>query len=108
MEPKSLHQLKMEDTKKNKPNMLTDSDYFLRDKEAERLAGYPNTIDITGATSNSAEEVLQKKLAVLEAQIAKMTAETENLTKAKKAIKNTKDTTDTTDTNTENGAEGDK
>ena len=105
METKSLHQLKMEDTKKNKPNMLTDSDYFLRDKEAERLAGYPNTIDITGTTSSSVEEVLQKKLAVLEAQIAKMTAETENLTKAKKAIKNIRDTTDT---NTENGAEGDK
>lgn len=105
MATKSLHQLKMEDTKKNKPNMLTDSDYFLRDKEAERLKGYPNTVDITGNTSNSAEEVLQKKLAVLEDQIAKMSAETENLTKAKKAIKNTKDTTDT---NTENGAEGDK
>lgn len=105
MATKSLHQLKMEDTKKNKPNILTDSDYFLRDKEAERLNGYPNTVDITGNTSNSAEEVLQKKLAVLEDQIDKMSTETENLTKAKKAIKNTKDTTDK---NTENGAEGDK
>lgn len=105
MATKSLHQLKMEDTKKNKPNMLTDSDYFLRDKEAERLEGYPNTVDITGNTSNSAEEVLQKKLAVLEDQIAKMSVEADNLAKAKKVVKNTKDTVDT---NTENGAEGDK
>lgn len=105
MATKSLHQLKMEDTKKNKPNMLTDSDYFLRDKEAERLEGYPNTIDITGNTSNSAEEVLQKKLALLEDQIAKMSVEADNLAKAKKVVKNTKGTADT---NTENGAEGDK
>ena len=105
MTTKSLHQLKMEDTKKNKPNMLTDSDYYLRDKEAERLEGYPNTVDITGHTSNSAEEVLQKKLALLEDQIAKMSVEADNLAKAKRVVKNTKDTTDT---NTENGAEGDK
>lgn len=102
MATKSLHQLKMEDTKKNKPNILTDSDYFLRDKEAERLAGYPNTLDITGNTSNSAEEVLQKKLAVLEDQIAKMSIEADNLNKAKKVVKNSKET------NTENGTEGDK
>lgn len=43
---KSLHELKQA-TSKKKNNTLTDSDYFLRDKEAEALAGYPNTIDIT-------------------------------------------------------------
>ena len=108
MSTKSLHQLKMEDTKKNKPNMLTDSDYYLRDKDAEKLEGYPNTVDITGNTSNSAEEVLQKKLAVLEDQIAKMSIESDNLAKAKNVVKNTKDTKDTSDTNTENGLKGDK
>ena len=105
MATKSLHQLKMEDTKKNKPNMLTDSDYFLRDKEAERIEGYPNTLDITGNTSNSAEEVLQKKLAVLEDQIAKMSIEADNLVKARKVVKNTKDVPNQ---DTENGVEGDK
>lgn len=103
MTTKSLHQLKMEDTKKNKPNMLTDSDYYLRDKEAERIEGYPNTLDITGNTSNSAEEVLQKKLAVLEDNIAKMSIEADNLAKARKVVKNTKDVS-----NTDNGVEGDK
>lgn len=105
MATKSLHQLKMEDTRKNKPNMLTDSDYFLRDKEAERFGGYPNTVDITGNTSNSAEEVLQKKLAVLEDRIVKMSSEADNLVKARKVVKNTKDVPNQ---DTENGAEGDK
>lgn len=72
MTTKSLHDLKMEDTKKNKPNMLTDSDYFLRDKEDENGV---NTLDITGATNNSAEEALTNKLALLEAKIAQMTAD---------------------------------
>lgn len=87
MSTKSLHQLKMEDTKKNKPNMLTDSDYYLRDKQSEALAGNPNTVDITGATNSSVEEVLQKKLFLLEEKIAKMTADADNLSKVQKVVK---------------------
>ena len=42
----SLYELKQNKSKK-KNNALTDADYFLRDKDAEALLGYPNTIDIT-------------------------------------------------------------
>ena len=46
---KSLYELKQEGIKKKNPNTITDSDYFLRDKEEEAKAGYPNSIDITPA-----------------------------------------------------------
>lgn len=93
MSTKSLHQIKMEDTKKNKPNMLTDSDYFLRDKEKERLEGNPNTVDITWTTNSSVEEALQKKLVSLEVEMNRMMAEAESLAKVQKSVKNKKDTT---------------
>ena len=93
MTTKSLHQLKMEDTKKNKPNMLTDSDYFLRDKEKEMLEGNPNTVDITGTTNSSVEEALQKKLVSLEIEMNRMMAEAESLSKVQKSVKNKKDNT---------------
>lgn len=44
---KSLYELKQETIKKKNPNTITDADYFLRDKEDEKKAGYPNTIDMT-------------------------------------------------------------
>lgn len=44
---KSLYELKQETHKKKNPNTITDADYYLRDKEAEAKAGYPNTIDMT-------------------------------------------------------------
>lgn len=45
--PKTLHEIKREKFKKQNPNTITDSDYVLRDMEAEAKAGYPNTVDIT-------------------------------------------------------------
>ena len=33
---KSLHEVKNDERKQNKPNLITDSDYFLRDKEKEK------------------------------------------------------------------------
>ena len=44
---KSLYELKQEGLKKKNPHTITDSDYFLRDKEEEKAKGYPNTIDMT-------------------------------------------------------------
>lgn len=44
---KSLYELKQEGLKKKNPNIVTDADYFLRDKEAEAEEGYPNTLDMT-------------------------------------------------------------
>ena len=111
MQTKSLHQIKMEDTKKNKPNMLTDSDYFLRDKEKEMLEGNPNTVDITGTTNSSVEEALQKKLVSLEIKMAQMTAEADTLSKVQKNMKNKKDNAPNegdAEGNTEGNTEGGK
>lgn len=47
MATKSLYELKMEAKKKKNSNMITDSDYFLRDKEEEARNGSVNTIDMT-------------------------------------------------------------
>ena len=44
---KSLHEHKMEERKKKNKNIITDMDYFFRDKEAEKAKGYPNTINMT-------------------------------------------------------------
>ena len=44
---KSLHEAKLEERKKKNKNIITDMDYFFRDKEAEKAKGYPNTIDMT-------------------------------------------------------------
>ena len=45
----SLYELKQAGLKKKNPNTITDADYFLRDKEEEAKAGYPNSIDMTPA-----------------------------------------------------------
>jgi hypothetical protein len=44
---KSLYELKQAEQRKKNPNTITDADYFLRDKEEEAKAGYPNSIDMT-------------------------------------------------------------
>lgn len=44
---KSLYELKQENNKKKNPNVITDADYFLRDKAEENKQGNPNTIDMT-------------------------------------------------------------
>ena len=44
---KSLYEVKQEGRRKKNPNTITDSDYFLRNKEAEAEAGFPNTLDMT-------------------------------------------------------------
>tara|TARA_R110000823_G_scaffold248421_5_gene372024 strand:- start:132 stop:320 length:189 start_codon:yes stop_codon:yes gene_type:complete len=44
---KSLYELKQEGYKKKNPNVITDADYYLRDKEQEAKKGYPNSIDMT-------------------------------------------------------------
>lgn len=44
---KSLYEAKIEDRKKKNKNIITDMDYFYRDKVAELKAGNPNTIDMT-------------------------------------------------------------
>lgn len=54
---KSLYELKQETLKKKNPNTITDADYFLRDKEAEKAKGYPNSINMTpdvGASKKTA------------------------------------------------------
>lgn len=70
---KSLHEVKIDERKQNKPNLLTDSDYFLRDKEKEKEMGYPNTIDITGMTVSSQEEANDVKVRALQKQLEDMT-----------------------------------
>lgn len=69
---KSLHEVKIDERKQSKPNLLTDSDYFLRDKEKEKALGYPNTIDITGMTTSSQEEANDVKVKVLQKQLEDM------------------------------------
>lgn len=70
---KSLHEVKNDERKQNKPNLITDSDYFLRDKEKEKELGYPNTIDITGLTTSSQEEANDIKVRDLQKQLEDMT-----------------------------------
>lgn len=48
---KSLYELKQDAFKRKNKNTITDADYFLRDKEEEAKAGYPNSIDITPETA---------------------------------------------------------
>lgn len=72
MATKSLHEVKTEERKTSNPNMLTDSDYYLRDKEAEARNGYPNTIDITGLTTSSQEEANDLKVKSLTKQLEDM------------------------------------
>lgn len=43
----SLYELKQQELKKKNANVITDADYYLRDKEAEAKKGYPNTFDMT-------------------------------------------------------------
>ena len=70
---KSLHEVKIDERKQSKPNLITDSDYFLRDKEKEKEMGYPNTIDITGMTVSSQEEANDVKVKSLQKQLEDMT-----------------------------------
>lgn len=69
---KSLYEVKMDERKKSKPNLITDADYFLRDKEKEAKLGYPNTIDITGLTTSSQEEANDNKVRDLQKQLSDM------------------------------------
>ena len=76
---KSLYEVKMDERKKSKPNLITDADYFLRDKEKEAELGYPNTIDITGLTTSSQEEANDNKVRDLQKQLADMSELIANL-----------------------------
>ena len=76
---KSLYEVKMDERKKSKPNLITDADYFLRDKEKEAELGYPNTIDITGLTTSSKEEANDNKVRDLQKQLADMSELIANL-----------------------------
>ena len=69
---KSLYEVKMDERKKSKPNLITDADYFLRDKEKEAELGNPNTIDITGLTTSSQEEANDNKVRDLQKQLSDM------------------------------------
>ena len=69
---KSLYEVKMDERKTSKPNLITDADYFLRDKEKEAELGNPNTIDITGLTTSSQEEANDNKVRDLQKQLADM------------------------------------
>ena len=69
---KSLYEVKMDERKKSKPNLITDADYFLRDKEKEAELGYPNTFDITGLTTSSQEEANDNKVRDLQKQLSDM------------------------------------
>ncbi len=69
---KSLYEVKMDERKKSKPNLITDADYFLRDKVKEAELGNPNTIDITGLTTSSQEEANDNKVRDLQKQLSDM------------------------------------
>jgi len=43
----SLYELKQDKFKQKNKNVITDADYFLRDKAQEAQEGNPNTIDMT-------------------------------------------------------------
>lgn len=57
---KSLYELKQEGLKKKNKNAITDADYFLRDKEEEAKAGYPNSLDMTPAPAAPAKKTTSK------------------------------------------------
>ena len=76
---KSLYEVKMDERKKSKPNLITDADYFLRDKEKEAELGNPNTIDITGLTTSSQEEANDNKVRDLQKQLSDMSELIANL-----------------------------
>ena len=59
----SIEQLKAQGTERRKQNSLTDGDYVLRDKKAERKEGVDkkNTRDITGEASQWAEAIEKVK-----------------------------------------------
>lgn len=44
---KSLYEAKLDERKKKNKNIITDMDYFFRDKAEELKRGNPNTIDMT-------------------------------------------------------------
>lgn len=60
MATKSLYELKQQGLKKKNPNTITDADYFLRDKEEEAKAGYPNSIDMTPPEPKPARKTAAK------------------------------------------------
>jgi hypothetical protein len=47
MAKKSLYEAKIEERQKKNKNIITDMDYYFRDKEEEAKNGYQNTIDMT-------------------------------------------------------------
>lgn len=57
---KSLYELKAEGLKKKNKNAITDADYFLRDKEEEAKAGYPNSLDMTPPPAAPAKKTTSK------------------------------------------------
>lgn len=60
MATKSLYELKQAGLKKKNPNTITDADYFLRDKEEEAKAGYPNSINMTPEEPKPARKTATK------------------------------------------------
>lgn len=59
----SLYELKQRKNK-DKGSILTDGDYFLRDKDDEAELGYPNTLDMTPAKT---QEQMDAENAVVQA-----------------------------------------
>jgi hypothetical protein len=47
MAKKSLYEAKIEERQKKNKNIITDMDYYFRDKEEEAKNGYKNTVDMT-------------------------------------------------------------
>lgn len=58
---KSLYELKQDGLKKKNPNTITDADYYLRDKDEEAKAGYPNSIDMTPEAPKSRSKAVSAK-----------------------------------------------
>lgn len=56
----SHYELKQQAIKKKNANTITDADYFLRDKEEEAKAGYPNSIDMTPPEPKPARKTATK------------------------------------------------
>jgi len=52
----SLYELKQTELKKKNANVITDADYYLRDKELEAKNGYPNTLDMTPQVNPQVED----------------------------------------------------
>ena len=57
MSTKSLYQLKKEEQSKDKTEIITDADYFLRDKKEEAKNGYPNSLDVTPVSNTGKKTV---------------------------------------------------